>query len=256
MMALSAAVLLACGLVAVVSDRAETALAAAAHPRWSRSRGDAAKIAYNSRPSVTFDQDMDTSALLWHLYIYAETGFALQPLTYDSATKTATHPHRQLVAGKTYYVTRPRRDKYGGSQRGRLTHLVVLYRSPSPLVVTKAFFDGSVNCPLNQVISSPLTRTWTLQVHPILILLRKHSGRVLTAISYTRQAWRPNDNPLEEATTYDVTLIGTATGMNGMCAGSAVVEFRSLPRPVGRHEFPADSAKTRSWTWSHSHLRP
>jgi len=222
------AVALACGLVAIVyGSHPESALAAAAPPQVvSISPANGAKNCPIAQiVKVTFDQDMDVATLTSStLYVYAESGFPLAAtVSYDSATKTATLiPVAKLIAGKTYYIgmTKGVKSTAGLTVAGApLTWNFYTVPAIPPRVVSKTPVDGSVNCPLNQLVSV----TFDSDMDPAKFTqysfyLGKRGGQVLPAtISYDaakRTATLTPTNSLEEATTYDVTLIGTATGLS------------------------------------------
>lgn len=176
--------------------------------------------------SVTFDQDMDPATLDDEtLYIKVASGFPLEgTVTYDATTKTATLvPLNKLVAGSTYFVTLTTNVKNTASvsvQGAPLTWFFRTLDSVPPRVVGKNPVDGSVNCPLSQVMAitfdSPMTPA---SFNQFSFYFAKRGGAVLPAtISYdaaTYTAILTPAAPLDEASTYDISLIG-ATGINGM----------------------------------------
>lgn len=217
----------------------DTVLAAAAAPKViSVSPADGAlDCPITQTFTVTFDQEMQaTSINAGTLYIHATGGFALPAVVaYDAATRTATLvPSSPLVARTTYYVhlTTSVKSAEGLSVQGaRLVwHFRTLNNTP-PRVVATSPVDGSVNCPLNQVMSitfdSPMDPD---KLTGTSFYFAKRGGPVLPAtITYdpaTKTATLTPKAELEEAATYEVSLIGTATGINGMFVYGAPIVWR------------------------------
>ena len=211
--------------------------------------------------SVTFDQDMDPGTLSGTtLYIKAASGFALEStVSYDGATRTATLvPKAKLVAGTDYYVTLTVnvRSAEGLSVQGApKTWYFRTLAAVSPRVVNKTPLNGSVNCPLSQV----MTITFDSQMDPTKFTqhsfyFAKRGGFPLPAtIAYdpaTLTATLTPSQPLEEASTYDVSLIGTATGINGLLVYGAPIVWSFttiLAQPVGvESKTPADGAQDQA----------
>jgi hypothetical protein len=176
---------------------------------------------------VTFDEEMDPATInTGTLSIKVDTGFPLPAtVTYDADTKTASlDPVSDLIAGNTYFVTLGVNAKSTAGISVQGAPLMWYFRTVAntpPRVVSKAPADGAVNVPLNQVFSitfdSPMNGS---KFTPTSFYFAKRGGAVLPAtIAYdanTRTATLTPKQELEEAATYDVSLIGTATGMNGM----------------------------------------
>jgi hypothetical protein len=177
--------------------------------------------------SVTFSEDMDPATInAGSISIKVDTGFALPAkVTYDAVTKTATlDPNADLLAGKTYFVTVGTSAKSTagvGVEGAPYTWYFRTVANTPPRVVSKTPAEGAVNVPLNQVISitfdSPMRASTFTQFS---FYMAKRGGAVMPAtIAYddaTMTATLTPTKELEEASTYDVTLIGTATGANGM----------------------------------------
>ncbi|MBN1629141.1 MAG: Ig-like domain-containing protein, partial [Thermoleophilia bacterium] len=211
--------------------------------------------------SVTFDQDMNPGTLsCTTLYIKAASGFALEStVSYDGATRTATLvPKAKLVAGTDYYVTLTVnvRSAEGLSVQGApKTWYFRTLAAVSPRVVNKTPLNGSVNCPLSQV----MTITFDSQMDPTKFTqhsfyFAKRGGFPLPAtIAYdpaTLTATLTPSQPLEEASTYDVSLIGTAAGINGLLVYGAPIVWSFttiLAQPVGvESKTPADGAQDQA----------
>lgn len=204
--------------------------------------------------TVTFDQEMNPATLSDKtLYINVAGGFALQgAVTYDAASKTATLvPKNKLIAGSTYYVTLSKNvtSTAGLTVQGApLTWYFHTLPAIAPRVLTKSPVDGSVNCPLTQVMTITFdTPMDPAKMNEYSFYFAKRGGPVLPAtIAYdpaTFTATLTPDQPLDEASTYDVSLIGTATGINGMFIYGAPIVWSFttvLEQPV------AVSAKTPS----------
>lgn len=176
---------------------------------------------------VTFDQDMDAASLTsTTLYMYVASGFPLAAtVEYDAPTRTATlTPTKKLEAGKSYFVKLTTSVKSAAGllvQDAPLTWFFHTIPAVAPRVVSKTPVDGAVNCPLSQVA----TITFDSEMDPdsfneYSFYFAKRGELPLPAtITYdpaTFTATLTPDEPLEEASRYDITLIGTATGINGM----------------------------------------
>ena len=211
--------------------------------------------------TVTFDQDMNAATLSGTtLYIKGGGGFALQStVTYDTQTKTATLvPKNKLIAGNTYYVTLTANVMSAAGltvQGAPLTWYFHTLPAIAPRVLTKTPVDGSVNCPLTQV----MTITFDTPMDPAKLTqysfyFAKRGGSVLpAAIAYdpaTFTATLTPSQPLDEASTYDVSIIGTATGMNGMFIYGAPIVWSFttvLAQPVTvTAKTPADGAQEQA----------
>jgi hypothetical protein len=170
---------------------------------------------------------MDPATLTGNtLFIKVESGFPLPAnVYYDPATRTATlTPIAKLTAGSTYFVTLSVNVKSltGMSVQGApLNWYFHTVAAIPPRVVSKSPIDGSVNCPVTQVMSITFDSEMNpVKFTPFSYYFSKRGASVLPAtIAYdaaTMTATLTPVQPLEEASTYDVTLIGTATGINGM----------------------------------------
>ncbi len=195
---------------------------------------DATSVPITQNITVVFDEEMDPATInTGSISIKVDTGFALPAtVAYNIETKTATlDPTADLIAGKTYYVTVgiTAKSTAGMSVQGApYTWFFHTVDNTPPRVVSKSPADGAVNVPLSQVISvtfdSPMrASTFT----PFSFYMFKRGGAVVDAtIAYneaTKTATLTPKQELEEAATYDVSLIGTATGANGMFTYDAPV---------------------------------
>ncbi|MBN1632059.1 MAG: Ig-like domain-containing protein [Thermoleophilia bacterium] len=259
---LTTAVLLAGALLVMPGYQPADVLAATAPQVVSVSPADGAKdCPIGQTFSVTFDQDIDPATLSDKtLYINVASGFPLQAtVSYDSATKTATlTPKSKLVAGSTYYVTLTVnvRSTAGLSAQGApRTWSFRTLPAVAPRVVAKSPVDGSVNCPLNQV----MTITFDSQMDPAKFTehsyyFAKRGGAPLpSTIAYdpaTLTATLTPSQPLDEASTYDVSLIGTATGVNGMFVYGAPIVWSFttvLAQPLAvLSKTPSDGAQEQA----------
>ncbi|OFW60302.1 MAG: hypothetical protein A2133_10085 [Actinobacteria bacterium RBG_16_64_13] len=185
---------------------------------------------------VTFDQDMDPATLTGTtLYIYVASGFPLPAtVTYDVATKTATLvPLAKLTAGSTYFVRLSVNVKSSAGlsvQGAPLTWYFHTLPAIPPRVLGKSPVDGAVNCPVSQVISITFDSQMDgTKFTPFSFYFAKRGGPVLPAtITYDAPTMTAILKPvqiLDEASTYDVTLIGTATGINGMFVYGAPITW-------------------------------
>ena len=194
----------------------------------------ATEIPITQNITVTFDEEMDPATInTGSLFVKVDTGFPMAAtVTYNAETKTATlNPAADLVAGKTYFVTvgATAKSTSGLSVEGApYTWYFYTVANIPPRVVSKTPADGAVNVPVSQVISitfdSPMrASTFT----PFSFYMSKRGGPVMpAAIAYdeaTKTATLTPAAELEEAATYDVTLIGPATGANGMYVYDAPV---------------------------------
>ena len=261
LIAVLAVVVLTCGLLAVApGTHPGNALAAAAAPHVvSVSPADGAKNCPIAQIiKVTFDQDMDVSTITnATFYFKGEGGFPMPAtVSYDAATKTATLiPLAKLVAGETYYITLTQSVKSTAGLSVPGAPLIWTFHTVQaipPRVTSKTPVDGSVNCSVNQVISITFDSDMDAsKFTQFSFYFAKRGGAVLPAsISYdtaTRTATLTPASPLQEATTYDVTLIGTAGGINGMYVLGAPILWSfttvlSQPPSVAS-KTPADGAK-------------
>ena len=208
--------------------------------------------------SVTFDQDMDAATLNDDtLFIQVASGFPLDgTVNYDAATRTATLiPLNKLTAGSTYFVTLTVNVKSTAGLSVQGTPRTWYFRTVpaiAPRVLGTTPLNGSVNCPLTQLISISFDSDMDpARLTPFSFYYSKRGGPVLPAtISYdvvTRTATLAPTQKLEEATTYDVTLIGTAAGMNGMFVWGAPIvwSFTTVlaQPPAVASKSPADGAQ-------------
>jgi hypothetical protein len=218
---------------------------------------DATGVPITQTITVTFSEEMDAASInTGTLSIKPDTGFPLAAtVTYNAETKTATlDPTADLVAGKTYFVTVSSNAKSTagvGLDGGAYTWYFRTVDNTPPRVVSKTPANGAVNVPLNQVISitfdSPMRgSTFT----PFSFYMAKHGGAVMPGtVTYneaTKTATLTPTAELEEATTYDITVIGTATGANGMFIYDAPVMWSFttvlVQPPVVATKSPADGA--------------
>ena len=125
----------------------------------------------------------------------------------------------------------------------------------APRVVAKSPADGSVNCPLSQVMTITFdSQMDPAKVSPLSFYFAKRGGPVLPGtVTYdpaTLTATLTPNQPLDEASTYDVSLIGTATGVNGMFVYGAPIVWSFttiLAQPlVVTTKTPADGAQEQA----------
>jgi hypothetical protein len=262
-LALLAAVILLTGVFQMLPGSGlEDALAATAPQVVSVSpANNAMNVPIAQTFKVTFDQDMDPATFsATTLYIYVESGFPMPgTVTYDAATRTATLvPLGKLTAGSTYFVSLTANVKSTAGLSVEGTPITWYFRTVAaipPRALSKSPVDGSVNCPLSQVV----TITFDSEMDPANLnkysfYFAKRGGPVLPAtitydaVNYTA-VLTPNQ-PLEEASIYDVTLMGTATGINGMFVyGAPIVwSFTTVlaQPPAVVAKTPADNAQDQA----------
>ena len=201
---------------------------------------------------VSFDQDMDQTTLLpGALYIFKAGGTARPAtVTYDAATRTATiAPLAKLEPGSTYYVSLAVTVKsaagVGVAGAPLLWHFHTVAAIP-PHIASRTPADGSVGCPLTQVISvtfdTPMdVSTFTSSS----FYYAKEGGFPLpAAIAYDAATMTATLTPaaqIEEATTYQVTLTSAVRGLTGtFVVGTPIVSSFSTilvqpPAVTGHH---------------------
>jgi hypothetical protein len=207
---------------------------------------------------VSFDQDMDQTTLVpGALYILKGSGMPLPAtVSYDAATRTATlSPLAKLEAGSAYYVALSVtvKSSTGAGVAGAplLWHFHTVEPIP-PHIAGRTPADGSTGQPLTSVISvtfdTPMDAgTFTSSS----FYYAKQGGYPLPAtISYdsaTMTATLTPAAPIEEATTYQVTLTSAVRGVTGtFVVGTPVVwSFTTIlvQPPAVTGLTPADGAQ-------------
>ncbi len=208
--------------------------------------------------TVSFDQDMDPASLVPGMLCIFKAGGSPLPatVTYDAATKTSTlTPLAKLEPGSTYYVTLSVTVKSAAGASVQGAPLTWHFHTVAPIpphIAGHTPADGAVNCPLNQVVAVTFDTSMDASTFiPSSFYFAKRGGFPLPAtLAYdpaTMTATLTPATPLEEATTYDVTLTSVVRGSTGMfVVGTPVVwSFTTIlvqPPAVLEHT-PADGAQ-------------